>query len=79
MYPFLSEFSVDKNTRTGLRSDEIWNKNGTLKQQIDQQESKDKKKTDRPKKTKWMVHRKEEIKTRVLVGYCILFKIFGWY
>ena len=50
MYPFLSEFSVDKNTRTGLRSDEIWNKNGTLKQQIDQQESKDRKKTDRPKK-----------------------------
>lgn len=50
MYPFLSEFSLDKNTRTGLRSDEIWNKNGTLKQQIDQQESEDKKKTDRPKK-----------------------------
>lgn len=62
MYPFLSEFSLDKNTRTGLRSDEIWNKNGKLKQQIDQQESEDKKKTDRPKKkTKWMVHRKEEI------------------
>ena len=61
MYLFLSEFSLDKNTRTGLRSDEIWNKNGTLKQQIDQQESEDKKKTDRPKKKPngWFIGRKK--------------------
>lgn len=61
MYPFLSEFSLDKNTRTGLRSDEIWNKNGKLKQQIDQQESEDKKKTDRPKKKPngWFIGRKK--------------------